>query len=259
MTVRKYLSSKNPTNWLKKSWPIVFFLLVFALSTLMMTRFSGVIWRVILVEKLVQFPWRLLSLTTLSSAFLVGRLLVLVRNKFRPLVTVVFIGIVIGLNFGYLKPEKFVERDEGFYSTNEATTNVKDEYLPIWVKIPPKSRAEERVEIVSGQGEISQLVYNSKKTQFSLTVADEAEAQINTVYFPGWQVWINGQKTSVAYQNQAGLIRFSVGPGQHRALAQFGETPLRLAADIVSILGLVFVVGLLIRSRSQKLFKKGKN
>jgi len=159
--------------------------------------------------------------------------------------------LVILANFSYAKPASFVNRPESFYTTNEATTTVKDEYMPIWVKEKPFKRAEEKVEILAGEDKIEALFFNSKKTTFKLEGKIETEVQVNTVYFPGWQAKIDGQLAPINFQNEKGLIRLKIPSGNHQVLVVFKETPLRLVADIVSIFGLLVIIGWLVKIKKK--------
>ena len=239
----------------------VFFGIIFALFFFLMLSPSVFIWQTIPALWRLQFPWRLLATTTLASSFLAGATVStkgesafgrqLIKPRFKPLLTAGLVILVIGLTYRYAEPEYFVDRGEAFYTTNEATTTVQDEYLPVWVREKPIERAKKKVEVVSGEGKISHLVFNSKKVSFDVEIETESEIQINTIYFPGWQVRVDNQATPTTYDNEKGLMRFTIGPGKHQVVVEFGETPIRLFADIISLASLGVVGGLLIKSRKK--------
>jgi hypothetical protein len=230
----------------------LFFLLTFVIFFFLMLSFSTPVWGVVPMLWRVQFPWRLLAVTAFASSFLAGGLNQLIKLKYRGIFTFLLLLLVIFLNYNYAKPEYFINRPEEFYTTNEATTTVKDEYMPIWVQDKPTERAGEKVEIISGEGLINELFFNSKKVSFAVEAESQLEVQINTIYFPGWRAKIDGKETPLHYQNEAGVIRFKVEAGRHRVAVEFGETPVRLLADIIS-LGSFLVAGeLLIKLRKSK-------
>ncbi len=234
---------------LKKNFQTFCFLLVALVSFFLMLGASSWVWRLLPIYNLIQFPWRLLGLTTFASAVLIGALVHLIRPRLRAWVVIIGVIFLIFLNYGYTHPEYFVDRGEDYYVTNEGTTTVANEYLPIWVEEPPLVRAEEKVEIVSGRGTIENLVFDSKKINFDLETETEAEIQINSHYFPGWKATIDGVQTSLDYQNQKGVMRIKAEPGAHQAVMVFKETPIRLLADLVSLLGLTAILGLMIKRR----------
>ena len=163
---------------------------------------------------------------------------------------VLLVSLAVLANLNYARPEFFVNRPESFYTTNEATTTVKDEYLPVWVKEKPLQRANERVELMAGEAQIQNLFFNSQKTSFTLEATKESELQLNTVYFPGWQLTINGQPAPIDYHNSQGVIRFKVPSGQSQILVEFKETPVRQAADLISLLALLVTAGLLVKKQN---------
>ena len=80
----------------------------------------------------------------------------------------------------------------------------------------------------------------------------------NTVYFPGWQVEVDGNKAPIQFQdpNYRGLITFNVPKGMHNIEVIFGESPVRVVSNYLSLLGLVAVVILFaLRSTIDKAIK----
>jgi hypothetical protein len=253
----KLWQTSKKKNFLEKNFQTFYFLLVFAASFFFMLEVSAWIWRFIPIDNLIQFPWRLLSLTTFSSAVLAGALIsvlasCLIKGRSRPWFMFGLIFLLILLNYQYAKPEYFVDRGEGYYATNEGTTTVANEYLPIWVKEPPTARAEEKVELIGGEAKISNLVFNSKKIAFEVRAETKTEVQINTVYFPGWQATIDGQEGFLDYENEKGVMRLTLDPGRHQVAVEFKETPIRLLADFISFFGLVLVGGLVIKQKRKQ-------
>jgi uncharacterized membrane protein YfhO len=73
--------------------------------------------------------------------------------------------------------------------------------------------------------------------------SQETKVVINTFYFPGWQVLINGEKTKIDYESdKLGRLVFKIPPGEHKVVAKFSETPLRLTADLISVAGFLLLI-----------------
>jgi hypothetical protein len=225
-------------------WQTELFLAVFFIACFLMLPISSPVWQYLPMMNRIQFPWRLLALTSFTAAFLAGGLGRIIKKKKTLSIAVVL--LVILINFNYARPSSFFNRPDSFYATNEATTTVKDEYLPIWVKEKQNQRAAQKVDLISGRGEVKNLVFNSKQVAFGVYTGQEIVVQINTVYFPGWIAKIDDQPAAIDYQNNQGLMQLKVPPGEHQVLFEFNETPVRLFADIVSIVGFVFIAGLFI-------------
>ena len=74
---------------------------------------------------------------------------------------------------------------------------------------------------------------------FTATANEEIRVRINTIYWPGWNVFNDGKKIDLSYNNPKGVIEISLPKGvPHHVRAEFGETPLRLVADFLSIVSL---------------------
>ena len=230
------------------------FLFFFFASLFLMLPVSSFIWRNLPMIQQTQFPWRLLSVTTFSASVLAGTVLFLFKKELsKTLLTVALTVLVVLASFSYVKPKEFIDRGEGFYATNEATTTVKDEYLPIWVKQKPEARPEQRVEVIEGKAGVENLVFNSKKATFNVDVQEAARLQINTVYFPGWQLKVDDEIKEILFENDRGLIIFEVDQGEHLVVVEFKETSWRLVANYISLLSAVFVAGLIGWSLFQRL------
>ena len=226
--------------FLALDWQAGLFLVVFVITCFLMLPISTLVWRYLPMMNRIQFPWRFLALTSFAGAFLAGGLGRIIKKKKTLLMAIVL--LVILINFRYAKPISFFNRPDSFYATNEATTTVKDEYLPIWVKEKPIQRATQKAELITGVGEITNLAFNSKRVTFEVNASQESVVQINTVYFPGWMAKIDSQSVAIDYQNNRGLMQLKVPSGNHQITVEFKETPVRLLADFVSVIGLLAVV-----------------
>jgi len=232
---------------------ILFFLFVFLGAFFLMLSSSFTFWKIFPFLWRTQFPWRLLAITTFTSSILGGGLIKMTENKYKALLSYLIIVLVVILNWRYAKPQFFVNKPESFYTTNEATTTVKDEYMPVWVKEKPTNRPVQKVEIISGRGRIENLIYDSKKISFRVFAEEEVKVQINTIYFPGWYLKIDNQPLAkLEINDPKGVINFMVSPGNHQVLAYFGETEVRVMADLISFGSLIIAGGLLVKDWRRK-------
>lgn len=184
---------------------------------------SGFVWGNTSLPKLIQFPWRFLAIPAFSVSVMVAML----SQKKKALATLLFIVfLVVGIMS--LKIERNYFADE-YYSTNDDTTTVKNEYMPKWVKAQPANRPKELFEITNGV------------------------LQINKVYFPGMTVFVNGQQVAIDYFTN-GFLRIEKPPKGSQIVVKFAETPVRLIADILTIFSIVLFSILL-----AKKYQFGKN
>ncbi|MCL4390456.1 MAG: hypothetical protein M1484_00430 [Patescibacteria group bacterium] len=169
---------------------------------------SAPVWQHSLLPKVVQFPWRFLSITIFVLAVLIGRM----PKKLG--VILMIITIVFAVPF--LRVVRTFH-PEGFYTTNDDSTTVKNEYDNRWLTVNPVSRPD--------------------KEMVWLT---PTKIQVNKMYFPGLETFVDGVKTPIDYQTN-GLVQLTVSPGSHVVTTHFTETPVRLFADLLTVLGILII------------------
>lgn len=220
---------------------INFLIILFFASLFMITNYSKLIWTSTSLEKFIQFPWRLLSVVVFSTAFLTAYVVDL--NKKKLLVSILIIAGSILTTLVYTKPSAFINYPDGYYSTNEDSTTVKDEYLPIWVKVKPQTRASEKIAILNGDTKISDLKIKSSIYSFTTFSANDSKLRINSFYFPGWQIDIDGFRQYPDYTNDFGLMDFNLSKGNHNVLVKYSRTAIHLYSELISaIAGLISVI-----------------
>lgn len=220
----------------KKDTVIAALIIIFAVVVFLMTRFSLPLWQKIPYIDVIQFPWRLLSIIVLISALLSAFVVDSTKNKI--LISILIIIACIVSTIAYTKPLNFVDRGEGFYATNEDTTTVRNEYLPVWVKDKPEGRANQKIEIL-GNASIVNSRIKSENYQATIKAENEAKIQVNTIYFPGHKVFVDSQNIPIDFQNKFGLITFQLPKGVHEVIISYGKTSVHLASEIVSLLALI--------------------
>jgi hypothetical protein len=205
-----------------------------------------VFWKTSFFIHFVQFPYRLLSVVFITGPWLIAFLLHVVGNGRKK----VWIGFALLVVLSapsvplFMKVHNVV-REEGFYTTNEGTTTVQDEYLPRWVEKNPAERTNSKLVLFSGKGTIESIVASTKKIDARLIIERESVIQFNTVFYPGWGGTLNGKPINISYQNTNGLMRVSVPKGEHHISFEFRETAFRYIADFLSSLGILFYGGYL--------------
>lgn len=220
---------------------VSFLLLIFLSSTFLISELAKNIWQSVPYIDIVQFPWRILSVTVFATSILSAYIVQKIgSNAFGFLLAL----LAILLSVFYTKPVGFVDRQDSYYSTNEDTTTVKDEYMPLWVseKLP---RAKEKLQLPDG-AQILQEDIKAASYKFTLFADKDSEAVINTIYYPGFSATIDKKSVPIGYQNKSGLITFQLPKGIHEAIIEYSKSPVHLASEIVSLLsgmlaGILFV------------------
>lgn len=232
----------------KRDNNLLFFLILTLASILLSLSFSKVIWDIIPGKNLIQFPFRLLSIACLSSAYLISAFIESLK-KFKFVITIlIFIFIYFSGSF-YIYPKNFQDYQDGYYSTNMDTTTVKNEYMPTWVRKQNLSLKKQSLELVNGKGAIIPSFLKGTNILNKVNLSEDSILQLNFIYYPGWKIWIDNKEANLSYNNDYGLTRFTVSSGEHLVLAKFTETPLRLFADLISILGLMIALFIFLRKK----------
>lgn len=224
-----------------------FFIIVGTISIILATNISGFLWQYI-PSSFIQFPFRLLSYALFAAAFLSAYILSELK-KFQYVLSVVVI-IILGIfSYQFALPKGIDSNPDSFYSTNEATTTVADEYMPKWVKQKPEFRAKVKAEVIKGAGAISNISSSSREINFDYNSSSPSVVQINTIYYPGWRAYSNGTEKGIFYDNARGLMNLKLTSGAQKMELRFGETPLRLFADVLSMLSLVALLALIFKPK----------
>lgn len=237
-----FLFITKKINVIKYKLTLLFFISGI-LSLFFSTSLSSPLWEVLPVS-LVQFPFRFLSILLLSMSFLAACSLLVMNKKLQFVVRFFLILFILISSWSFFVPSKFFNKGEGFYTTNEATTTIQDEYMPKWVKVKPKEHFKNKIEIIKGSASINSLSYNSKRITFLVNSQTGGKVRVNTIYYPGWKAIVNGSEAVINYSNERGLMELSVTKGKNNIVLIFEETPVRLVSDIVSILSLLIILSM---------------
>lgn len=169
------------------------------------------------------------------------------KFKFGKYVGLIIILSAIALNFTDFKPHDFLGRTDTYYLGRYIPYPVASaEYLKTgeeYLRLPLAT--EMRPDKISPNAGIDN----------SFTVVNQKNIVFNyyKYYFPGWVAKVDGKTVEIKAGSPYGQITFAVPAGKHQVKVEFGETPFRLATDIISLLGLATVVGFIAFGKRVKL------
>lgn len=247
---------------LRRHASLLLLLAVFALGAVFMLHVrSSFIWNRLLPLAYLQFPWRFLTLAVFAVSFLSGAVtLILSRRIFLP----VLLFLVLALNVSYFHPRQWypdltdAQKFSG-QSWRILTNAGVFDYLPIWAPQPPADPAGDDVNIKYGTGIFSILQKTSQTQKYQVRIfSPSAVVELQTYYFPGWRVWVDGREQVINPKRDPmlGRIQVDVTSGSHLILAQFTRTPVRLFADLLSAFSWLLILGLGIKSTLSRLAKR---
>lgn len=221
------------------------------ISILLSLPISFFLWKSLPVS-FIQFPFRMLSVVIICFSFLLAFIL----SNLSPKLKIAFGCLIILLTIMNARPFfqiKLKNIPDSIYATNEATTTVQDEYMPKWVREKPSERYKNKVEIVEGNGEVKNLIYNdSKKISFDFKSNVNSKIRVNTIYYPGWKAKVNNRESVISYNDSKGVIELMFTTGENKVEVVFEETSIRTAANIISIIsfGILSIIAFRARRRN---------
>ena len=222
---------------------LAFALLSAVLMIFFLTKFSDIFFQKIFFLNSIQFPWRFLS----SLIFLVPIIAAFLYDRFpRKIFLLGTILIVAVLSFPQLYGKNFTlyPVNSYYFSTENAHSVLMN---TIWTgKSEDYPTKKQQAGIIEGQGKIvSQNVKNSSR-RYLVDAKTPLRMVDYTFYFPGWNVYVDGVKTDIEFQNPdyRGVITYKVPVGNHSVFMAFQDTKIRLLGKIISIFFLIVFAGL---------------
>jgi hypothetical protein len=246
-----------------------FFLVVMLAAAFMTLSASKPVWEHVPLLAFTGFPWRFLGIAVLAGSVLaVLSVSLWTRVPWRH-AGMVFLALSLVLTvtsaFVHLYGrwphgggEEITAKDVVLYEKSSGVigTTGASEAFPIWVVEEPKdsplvsqylssspiSKLDEGSLPESAQAEL--LAHSVVSDEYRFVAVEPFTARFNTIYFPGWQAFVDGGSVPVTPSYPDGLITVQVPAGEHRVLVRFADTPVRTLANIVSGAGLVATAGI---------------
>lgn len=225
-----------------RSMPVRFFLIAFAIAVAYSTPVSYPFWTIRAFSKFFQFPYRFLAVSAVSTAWIAAWIYDREPAVLRRLGGLAILVLMVFSVTGIQSAIVMVEREEGYYTTNEATTTVRDEYMPRWVSEVNRDREFVRFDVHEGNAQVVKRTMNTKTIDVEIDAVSDSLIEVHTVYYPGWGAQIDGIPVPIEYDNVHGFMRVQVPKGQHRLLMEFRETPLRFFFDVVSLVSFLTAI-----------------
>ncbi len=228
------------------------FLIIFTFTLFLMLPYSKVIWENITTLQKFQFPWRFLSITVFATSVLGAVVISVIPKKFKVLAICFLVIAVLFFNKDYWQAKDYLVRPESFFTGVYYGTTDTGESAPIWSVRFMEKRPKEHIEGISGKASIKEVGRRSTVHVYEIDAKEKSRILENTLYFPGWNVFVDGRKVDIEFQDPSyrGLMTFFVEEGRHNVEVKFEETKLRLFANIISTFTLVIIIFLYFGSKS---------
>ncbi|MCB8926834.1 MAG: hypothetical protein H6652_14555 [Ardenticatenaceae bacterium] len=263
-------------------WLVGFLLLGLASYVFLTVQASEWLWTAVPQLEAFQFPWRFLAPASFLAAFLCGGVKNLTAESTESAeakkskknsafsafsaVNIAIIAILSVGHWGWLYPDLCNVPDDlsvdGMVAWEQATqtlgSTASGELLPRAVEIvpdptnPPAWQARLDETTLPPDAQILATNYQPLNTKIELETAVPFTATLRIFNFPGWQVTVNGEAAPITPTDLEGWLTVPVPNGRSTIQATFRETPLRLAADGISLLSLVLLLGIVWKIRGNQ-------
>ncbi|MEN9407202.1 MAG: hypothetical protein RLZZ455_418 [Candidatus Parcubacteria bacterium] len=229
---------------------ILFWLSVTCVTIFLVTPQSAFLWKIIPILSLAQFSYRLLFFVNISTAILAGYLVLSLPKKKKAIYVLIFFTIASTIiNWGNRRtiPEIgdiTLRQNIPLSSWNYEGMAVMAS--PRWLKqdsLWEKKIPDSHLESLSGSAEIRQIERSQTKHTYIVNAKKSLLLRENTLYFPGWEVWIDNKQTLFEYKknHSLGKIVFPVTKGLHFIEVKYNDLPLFRLTKLISIAGFVVI------------------
>lgn len=237
---------------------LISILLLFTFASIfIMLPYSNFIWEKFILLQNFQFPWRFLGLIVFTTAVLSVYLVEILSKKVNIKIITVFVvaGVLIA-SIPYFTPKGYLYKNADFYTGIYNSTTDTGESAPIWSVRFMEKRPRAHIEVIEGVADVQEIKRTANLHEYKINVLEDAQIKENTLFFPGWKIYANGQVVNVQFQNpeHRGIMLFNLPKGEYFIKVVFGETKLRLVSDALSIfafgvLVLVFCINLFVKRK----------
>lgn len=226
----------------------------FAVLFLMNIR-SSFFWRVFPYTQLVQFPWRLLMLTSFFTPILLAIISPHLPKKLFSFSAVIILAIALFPNIYYFQPGEVFNRDDNYYfhrflpntqllpgeTISTEYLNHAEDYVPLPVgAVRLKQLPVQKVTAIRSF-EINILDSNPFAYRFNISQVQDQPFIFHTYHFPGWQAFVDQQRVNITPDDH-GLITFEVPKGTHLVEVKYADSPVRHTANLITLVTLILLL-----------------
>ena len=247
---------------------ILFFAGLTAVIVFLMLGVSALLWEVLPLARLAQFPWRLLTFSVISMAFLCGAAAISSRppKGLVDLPTLILVALLILGSLPYMVAEmseqevsiaNLMRFQQSADEMTGSTAWVRE--IPTWSSMADYYIAGEPVTSKVNYGLLYAQPGDPNARTLELGVNHELVEYLakepiaitfDTFYYPGWHAYLLDPETNevieelpIATRGELGLMTVRVPAGLGRVLLQFEDTPVRKLGTALTFgsLGIVLV------------------
>ncbi len=221
--------------------PMLLWMLIGLFGCFMMTSASMVIGRHLPEIEIGVFSWRMLSITALASALLLGAVTegLLLLRKEDNIVSRALLAGMIGVCllsvvwFSFQKVFIPASRTDVF-EPDQAHMN--DVIIP---EDAPEDLSDlpelPRTTLALGKGHVTIEEWKPQHRVLQVELKAPAQLGIRTFYYPGWKATVDGRSEKIQLARPWGTMRLDLPSGTHRVILDFIDTPDRRLGALISL------------------------
>lgn len=253
------IKTKNAAN--KKI--IIYLLSAISFTIILMMPFTRPLWIRSGLGNYVQYPWRLLSVVTMSSLLLLIHLLQTKQfNKNYWLSGALIIAGGLSI-MTYAQPRGFQDWSDYELFEYFKTTTTFNEFQTIWsakytrqyppdkisFRAPDQKLYEDNMMQAAEFTQLETKSWQGSKMVYQVETDQPVEVIQKTYFFPGWELYVDHKKQLINYQDEEfpGHIIYHLEPGKHQINTKFTQhTPARKIGLIALFIGIISILVMLL-------------
>jgi hypothetical protein len=245
---------------------LVFAITGLLLSTIMIMPVSRLLWEHVPLLAQVQFPWRFLSIQALFTSLAAAALALFLKGR-RAWAASAIVALLLALStLLSLHPERLLigpddvttrRLQEYELFTGNIGTTVRYEWLPV-AAVPRPFTADAVIEPdafaspIALAGDLvaaTQTLRHPIAQEWAVSIGEAgATLAFPALYWPGWSASVDGVSLTTRAVEGSGYVAIDLPGGTHSVHLALGRTPLRRAAEALSLTaGLLVVAVMLLR------------
>jgi hypothetical protein len=238
----------------------------------LLTSASDPIWRLLApVLTRLQYRFRWMGVQALAIAVVAGACVALVPTRRQALVSLLLSTVLIltaipslyvGLQHRYAAFDDTLSLEqvrEAEIASGGTAFTYFGEFMPRWRTLPlDKAFADQLghtfdpntqplAEPASGV-EVDSAQVGTASWDLTLRADREQTVTLHLLYYPRWKAAVDGQSAGLRPQPETGYAQLDVPAGAHRITLRYGATPAETAGWALSLLTLLILIGLAVRS-----------
>ncbi len=240
-----------------------FFLAAFLLVFLLMQSISKPLWFLIPLLENLQFSYRMLLLMSFITASIAGIISMKIKNNILLTALIAFAVLSTILNWGNRRTIPEITSDLYFENQLPFSTFAGEggpPAAPKWLNLYnlwQKEIPQKRLEVIKGNASIVKLSTTSTRHEYVVNVLMPTRFKENTLYFPGWLVYINNKPIKVDYNDPRypGIMTFNLEKGLYKIDVSYTPVKIQKISQIISIVAWITAALLIIYIISQDRIK----